>query len=241
LGTSLNDSEFKLLIRSLDPRQEGRVDVDRLQSTLAKEVADFDYKKKQQIIMQRLSNPRYTKSFESKVDLFSSVSNPTNFDDNGCESKNIHPHEYKHPRQSSKQLRKESMDWTKIRTTLQNNPESVLAAFTPHQTCTQSLPRGYAKEELNFVDIKKKLSKAGVQLGEADTKTLEHHLKESFNQPKYHLISSQYDEEACSSATAAVAAVDNNSQNEKATKVSVHRFCDVVGIPIKTRHDDRIG
>lgn len=211
VGASLDDREFQVLMNKVDLNHDGRIDIQEFQTMLHSDLHQQD----RSAIMSRQADlkahSRYSDTFKSN-ELLHSHAQP----------------EFAHIR-DSKCVRDESYRWSKLKGYLQSKSDDLLAAFSVPGSTAEP---GLLVESITTDQLKHRLSKRGVYLNPDDEVRLEVQVRRATSCP---------DDTDAAPDSQSPATNRGSKSSTTAPVVSITTFCDLLGMPVKTTKDERIG
>jgi Ca2+-binding EF-hand superfamily protein len=215
IGAPLNDGEFNVLMDRVDTNHDGRIDVGELQTLLNRSVKEVDHAALSQRQQHLHAHDRYTPTYRSNV---MNICNTTS--------------EFGHVRDSAV-VRREDYRWSKLKSQLQREKDSVLKAFCASYRHGDRGKRhstvGYAVQPLTVPQLRSKLAQEGVHLCEDDAERLQVHVERALGDDRLAL--GQFGDGNPVYST--------NEENKNT--ISLDSFCAIVGIPRAVTKDNRTG
>jgi len=152
-GVNLNDNEFSALVSKVSPNKEGKINVSEFKEKLKNDVHVSDRDLAYQRLCDLHSHKRYSNTYKSDQ-VFQNTYLPE-FEDS----------------RTSKVLRKEDLQWCKLKSAMQVQSNKVERAFTKDSD----------KGELTIPEITARLANEGLPLGSDDINRMKHYLARGTN------------------------------------------------------------
>ena len=157
MGANINDDEFSKVVNKLDMNDNGLVSVHQLDITLNKYVNDYDSSHYEHIMSERNAHGRYSNTY--KPQHYHNVNKSVN--------------EFDEIRRS-KLVRKERMQWAKLRNKLVTSNDVLNKVFSS----SPDKQLDFLDRRIDVNDIQRNLARAGIQLGNDDTNRFKAYLQE---------------------------------------------------------------